>query len=184
MTDRLCPGRRAVTLMVVLTAGACLLVPSLLGCDAARTQDARWSSTATETPQPDWFPPDSYVETMTAMREAVSGYVKAAVEGDREAMESAYLPETRRSAQNVVARDLEAAARTGWRAANMRSVLLHDDALWPPTAAADVRELEERRLRELVAVHEDANLVLVDQADGGRRAYFVVADGGVIALVP
>ncbi|HEX9092522.1 MAG TPA: hypothetical protein VF902_00935 [Coriobacteriia bacterium] len=168
--------------LAALTAGALLIG----GCSSSAAPDARWTSTATETPQPGWHPPDAETETLTRMRDLVQRYLEDAMEGRRGPMLAAYTTETVRSAANVVARDLEsaAAAGPGFLPSNRRSVVLHDGALWPPGAAPDVRETEAARLRELAPGHAYASIVLVDWADGSRRAFFAVSDGGRIALVP
>lgn len=178
------------------TALACLaclltLAAGVIGCRTTVTpgprDDAKWSSTATETPQPSEWPPAEYVGQLAPMRELVSSYLRAAASGNRDTMSAAYLPETRRSAETVIARDLELAADEGPYAkgpTNSTSVFLLRDELFPSGMDFTVKAEDETRLRQLKALHDDVTIVMTEFADGSWRAFFVVRDGKDLHLLP
>jgi hypothetical protein len=183
--------RPSRTTALACLAGLLALAVGLISCRTAVTtgprDDAKWSSTTTETPQPEEWPPAEYVEQLTPMRELVRSYLRAAKSGDRDAMSVAYLSETRRSAETVIARDLELAAGDGEYAkgpTNTTSVFLFRDELFPSGMDFTVKTEDEARLRELKSLHDDAAIVMARFADGSWRAFFVVRDGQDLRLVP
>jgi hypothetical protein len=179
--------------VVVCTCVSCWIVVAALACGcsspdaSAAKETGKWQSTATEVPQPAEYPPRAYVEGLAPARELVRSYVASAAAGDRAGMTGAYLPETRRSAETIVARDLELAGKDGPYSSgprNTSSVFLFDDALFPPNMAPSVEAEDEARLRELRPLHDGASLVVASFSDGSRRTFFVVVDGSRWHLVP
>lgn len=102
-------------------------------------------------------------------------------------MLQAYLPETRRSAETLVARDLELASKGGRLAGGIRvysSASLEDGRLAPSRAASMVHTDDVTRLEELASAHDLACVVLLEFTDGTSRAVFVVRDGTDWWLLP
>ena len=177
----------------MIAAIPCLLAVAVLsatGCRASGTgapETDRWTSAATETPQPERWPDAGYIESLAPARELVRAYLRAAVAGDRQAMTDLYLPETRRSAESVIARDLELARKGGPYATgptNTTSVFIFESGLFPPDTGFTIEAEDVDRLRDLVKAHDDASIVMTRFSDRSLRPFFVVRDGEARYLVP
>jgi len=117
----------------------------------------------------------------------VRRYVDDARLGRREQLIKAYDPDTRRSAQTVVARDLELARPGGPLYRNVGaylSVALEEGRLWPPQSAELVTAEDAERLEALAGTHDDAFIVLIRFTDDTTRPLFVVRDGTDWWLLP
>lgn len=179
----------------IATRFACLtcalvLACSIMGCTRGGTVAGgrdKWSSTATEVAQPAEWPDVGYVERLAPSRELVRAYLRAATCDDRDTMTGIYLPETRRSAETVIVRDVELSARGGPYSpgpTNTTSVFLYKGGLFPSGADLGVSAEDEARLRDLKRGHGDATIVVTQFPSGGRRVFFVVRDGEALHLVP
>jgi hypothetical protein len=127
------------------------------------------------------------IDQLAHARALVRRYVWHAQAGERADMLRAYLPDTRRSAETVVARDLELAKKGGALFGGIRvysSAALENNRLAPPPAASLVHEEDVKRLQELMEAHDDAVVVLLEFTGGSVRAVFVVRDGGDWWLLP
>lgn len=124
---------------------------------------------------------------LDATRDLVWRYVIDAQAGNRTAMLDAYLPDTRRSAETVVVRDIELARPQGPLAAGLKgtsSVFLSNGGLMPPRAGAKVHAEDAARLKELAASHELALMVLIELRDGSERPVFLVREDGRWWMLP
>jgi hypothetical protein len=133
------------------------------------------------------FAPPELVGELTATRDIVQRYVTDAQAGDRAAMLEAYLPETRRSAETVVVRDLELARAGGPLANGIRaysSVFRKGGGLMPYRAGSLVHVEDAERLEQLATVHDEALIVLLEFTDGTTRPVFLVRVGVRWWLLP
>jgi hypothetical protein len=133
------------------------------------------------------FAPLELVGELTATRDIVQRYVIDAQAGDRAAMLEAYLPETRRSAETVVIRDLELARPGGQFAGGIRtysSVFRKGGGLMPYRAGSLVHVEDAERLDELSSAHDGALIVLLEFTDGTTRPVFLVREGDRWWLLP
>jgi hypothetical protein len=169
----------ALTLLAIVAVGCA----AVRAADPSRDDMARSTSA---TPQPASWPSTATAEAMTAMRALAHSYVSAAQVGERARMRAAYLPDTRRAAVTVIARDLEL-ARPGAPLSGLntyRSLAIVRGSLWPPSLAPRIRSDDASRLLDLTSAHEQAAIVLMQLEDGSEHLLFAVQDSGETFLVP
>jgi hypothetical protein len=177
----------AVAILAAALASACAPVrpdaaaPGVVGAPGALGRSSGEPSAGSQFASPE------LVEELTTTRDIVQRYVVDAQAGDRTAMVEAYLPETRRSAETVVVRDLELARPGGPLTGGIRafsSVFRKDGGLMPYRAGSLVHIEDAERLDALSASHDGALIVLLEFADGTTRPVFLVRDGGRWWLLP
>jgi hypothetical protein len=167
----------AVTLAAALTT-ACASEPGPVAPSAIGAARAA-ADTSVEPSADAQFAPPEMVGELTSTRDIVQRYVIDAQSGDRAAMLEAYLPETRRSAETVVARDLDLAQPGGPLADGIRaysSVFRKQGGLMPYRAGSLVHVEDAERLDQLAVAHEGALIVLLEFRDGTTRPVFLVRD--------
>lgn len=151
---------------------------------AAATDEAgRYFMDATAVPPPA-APRDAQTAHALAL---VRRYIDDARLGRRDALAASYLPETRRSAETVVVRDLELAREGGplhRDVSGYLSVALEEGRLWPPQSGELVNAEDADRLRALADIHDDAFIVLIRFRGGSPRPVFVVRDASAWWLLP